>query len=126
MLTFFCPGCWTEIREADVICPSCGHNLSDYVRLPYEEKLILALSHPLKENRMMAICLLGDLKSRGAVAAFESLIKTETDFYVLREVARSLTKIGDGEGWRIVRQLREHPSDLVRMVAEDALAGQKL
>lgn len=119
MLTFFCPGCWTEIQGSDFVCPACGFNLSDYARLPYEEKLILALSHALRENRMMAIRLLGDLRSKRAVDAFEAILKTEEDFYIVRELVRSLRKIGSARSGRILEGLRNHPSRLVQGVATE-------
>jgi len=115
--TFFCPQCWTEIPESALECPHCGYDLSSYERLSYEEKLILSLRHPLRENRMMAIRLLGDLQSERAVAALESMLKSEEDFYVLRETIHALAGIGNAESMRIIRGLRKHPSRLVRTVA---------
>jgi HEAT repeat protein len=121
---FFCPQCWKEIPESALECPHCCYDLSGYERLSYEEKLVLALRHPLRENRMMAIRLLGELESQTALALFESILKTEEDFYVVREVIYSLTKIGSERSKRIVQALRGHPSRLVRIVAEEVLAGQ--
>lgn len=118
--TFFCPQCWTEIPESARECPHCGYDLSIYERLSYEEKLILSLRHPLRENRMMAIRLLGDLKSEKAVAALECILESEQDFYVLRESIHALAGIGSAESMRIIRGLRNHPSRLVRIVAGSA------
>jgi hypothetical protein len=122
--TFFCPECWKELPESVLECPHCRYDLSSYERLAYEEKLVLALRHPLRENRMMAIQLLGELKSQAALALFESMLKTEEDFYVVREVIYSLTKIGTERSKQIVQALLGHPSRLVRIVAEEVLAGQ--
>lgn len=124
MTIFFCPQCWKEIPESALHCPHCRYDLSSYERLSYEEKLILALRHPLRENRMMAIRLLGELRSHTALALFESILKTEEDFYVVREVIYSLTKIGNESSKRIIQALRGHPSSLVRIVAEEVSAGQ--
>jgi HEAT repeat protein len=79
-----------------------------------EQKLILALRHPIRENRMISIQLLGDLKSQAAIAFFASLLETEEDFYVLREIVRSLVKIGSRECKELIRKLKYHPSKLVR------------
>ena len=100
-------------------CPHCGSDLSGYERLSYEEKLILSLRHRVRENRMMAIQLLGDLRSKRAVDAFEAILKTEEDFYIVRELVRSLRKIGSARSGRILEGLRNHPSRLVRGVATE-------
>lgn len=115
--TFFCPQCWTEISESAGGCPHCGYDLSSYERLSYEEKLILSLKHPIRENRMMAIQLLGNLKSEKAVVALECMLESEEDFYVLRETIHALAGIGGAESMRIIRGLRNHPSRLVRIAA---------
>jgi HEAT repeat protein len=124
--TFFCPQCWEKIPGSVLECPHCRYDLSGYERLSYEEKLVLALRHPLRENRLMAIRLLGELKSQMALALFESMLKTEEDFFVVREVIYSLTKIGNENerNRQIIQALRDHPSRLVRILAEEVLAGQ--
>jgi HEAT repeat protein len=119
-MVFFCPGCWAETQESDVVCATCGFNLTNYARLPYEEKLILALNHPIRESCMMAIRLLGDLKSNRAVATFEAMLETEEDFYLVREIVWSLQKIGTARSREIIQRLRYHPSGLVRRVVEES------
>lgn len=110
----FCPNCWGEIRERASICAYCGYDLTNYGRLPYEEKLILALKHPIRENRRLAIQLLGDLRSMKAITVFESILQHETDFYVIREIVRSLRKIGGKDSEQLLSSLSEHSSSLVR------------
>jgi predicted amidophosphoribosyltransferase len=110
----FCPNCWSEIRENVSVCPHCRYDLAHYNQLPYEDKLILALRHPIRENRMLAIQLLGDLRSRSAISVFRSIIREENDFYVIREVVRSLRKIGGKDSEELLSALRQHTSKLVR------------
>lgn len=117
MTIFFCPQCWEEIPESALDCPHCRYDLSSYERLSYEEKLILSLRHPVRENRMMAIRLLGELKSEGALAALESVLESEEEFYVLRQTIYALAKMGNAESMQMIRSLRKHPSRLVRTVA---------
>jgi hypothetical protein len=118
--TFFCPQCWKEIPESALECPHCCYDLSGYERLSYEEKLILALRHPLPENQLMAVRLLGDLRSVRAVDCFQKMLAIETEFYLVREVVRSLRRIGTAEAAAAVMGLRGHPSHLVRkMVREE-------
>lgn len=77
---FFCPNCWNEIAEGNSICPYCGFDLSSYDTLSYEQKLILSAKHPIRENRMIAIQLLGKLRSQAAPPVFESILASERDF----------------------------------------------
>jgi len=63
---------------------------------------------------MIAIQLLGNLKSQAAIAFFALLLETEEDFYVLREIVHSLKKIGSREGKELIRKLKYHSSKLVR------------
>jgi hypothetical protein len=110
----FCPKCWGEIEENASICARCRYDLTGYGRLPYEEKLILALRHSIRENRRLAIQLLGDLRSMKAITVFESILQHETDFYVIREIVRSLRKIGGKDSEQLLSSLSEHSSSLVR------------
>jgi hypothetical protein len=118
MATYFCPNCWREVQETLVVCPHCAYDLSVYQCLPYEEKLILALRHPLPENQLMAVRLLGDLRSTRAVSFFQEMLAGDTDFYLVREIVRSLRRIGTGEAAAIIVRLRAHPSRLVRKMAD--------
>jgi hypothetical protein len=115
--TFFCPECWEEIPESALECPHCRYDLSSYGRLSYEEKLILALRHPLPENQLMAVRLLGDLRSTRAVEYFQEMLAADANFYLVREIVRSLRRIGTGEAEAIIMGLRGHPSRLVRKMA---------
>jgi len=110
----FCPNCWSEIPENLSVCPHCQYDLAHFNQLPYEDKLILALRHPIRENRMLAIQLLGDLRNRSAISVFRSIIREENDFYVIREVVRSLRKIGGKDSEELLSALAQHTSKLVR------------
>jgi len=105
-MTFFCPHCWLEIREQDRTCSHCRCDLSDYERLPMEEKLILSLRHPAREYRMLAVQLLGDLGSNAALPHFETLMKAEHDYFFLREVLRALAKIDTPESQALMQRLK--------------------
>lgn len=123
---FFCPGCWMEIGEKVDRCPHCGYALEDFQGLSYENKLLLALHHPVRENRMMAIRILGDLASRVAVPALGDLLPGERDYYVIREIIRSLFKIGGPEAIPRIEGLQGHPSEMVRKLVKMALCGRTL
>ncbi len=55
----FCPHCWREADKGRMSCPACGWDLSSEDPASYEEKLIRALGHPIRDYRMMAIRILG-------------------------------------------------------------------
>lgn len=119
----FCPRCWAYLNPAALVCGECGCDLVEYQKLPYVEKLIVALKHPIPENRMVAIQVLGDLRSTAALPASRSILETEKDCYVLREVVASLRKIGTTESMDLLKGLRKHESRLVKELARDVDEG---
>jgi HEAT repeat protein len=122
---FFCPQCWKEIDEKADQCLSCGYQLEKYKTLSYEEKLMNALHHPLRENRMIAIQVLGELQSRSVLPLFASLLKTEEDFFVIREIMIALKKIGGPKSEEMLHRLEAHPSRLVKNEAKRLLGDRK-
>lgn len=118
---FYCPNCWNEVAEGTRICPYCGFDLSSYDILSYEEKLLLSLKHPIRENRMIAIQLLGKLKSRAALPVFESILDSERDFYVIREIIFALIKIDDEKSRALLSKLKRHKSTLIRKVLKSLM-----
>jgi hypothetical protein len=46
------------------------------------------------------------------------MLAGDTDFYLVREIVRSLRRIGTGEAAAIIVRLRAHPSRLVRKMAD--------
>jgi hypothetical protein len=115
----FCPNCWVETRPAAPVCSCCGFRLAAFDALGYEGKLLLSLKHPVPENRMLAIQLLGELKSRPATLVFATIINEEVDPYALRAIVHALARIGGEESWTILGRLRSHPSVIVRNAIED-------
>ena len=122
-MQYFCPSCWTPFAEDRLTCPVCGYDFGAYSALPYEEKLRLALNHPVREHRMMAIETLGRLRSRSAIPALGRLLATERDYYALRDVLHALARIDSPESTALVRRAIRHHSALVRRIARDLLAG---
>jgi HEAT repeat protein len=113
-ITLFCPNCWVETRPDDSDCPRCGFRMAAFDAIGYEGKLLLALKHPISETRMLAIQLLGELKSRSAALAFATTIEEEEDPYVLSAIVHALARIGGNESWAIIGRLRCHQSIIVR------------
>jgi len=124
-LRFFCPGCWMEFGEKADRCPHCGYALKEFQGLSYEQKLLMALHHPVRENRMMAIRILGDLTSQAAVPALGNLLEQEKDYYVIREIIGSLFKVGGTEAIQRIERLQGHPSEMVRKLSRAAMRGAR-
>lgn len=122
MLTFYCPSCWKKIRSDDLICPECGYDLSNFSSLSYEEKLLLALHHPVPGNRMVAIQTLGDLHSQLALPELEKTLKNlREDVYTLRETVIAIAKIPGEDSRVLLKEATRHPYTLVRHKAEELL-----
>lgn len=118
---YYCPRCWEEIEETVARCPHCDFELADFQKQTYEKKILMALRHPVREYRMMAIRVLGDLGIPETVTALAGLLERENDYYVIREAVESLLKVGGPEAIREIRRLQDHPSDLVRKLAHRTL-----
>jgi hypothetical protein len=68
---------------------------------------------------MMAIVLLGELKSNHAALAFATVVDEEDDPYALRAIVYALARIGGELSWDVIRRLRFQPSIIVRNAIED-------
>jgi HEAT repeat protein len=123
MATHFCPKCWYEIEPDAAKCRSCGYDTAEYSRLPYEQKLLLALSHPIQDNRLLAVQLLGELKSSAAVLYFKTMLNDEDDYYLLREVLIALGKVASTERRAILQRATKHRSRIVRNFAKLIIDG---
>jgi len=95
--------------------------MRDYDDLCYERKLLHALDHPIRETRILAIQLLGELRSTSALPAFESILPAEEDVYVVREIARSLARIGNDKSLALLTNLKSHKASLVWRLADELL-----
>jgi len=125
MITYFCPACWSVVPEKAAACPQCGADLSEYDHLSIEQKYILALHHPISENRIIATRFLGELGSRKALSEFERMLAEEKEYYVLREIVYALTRIHDPQARRLLKATLNHPSYLVSYLAKRYLDPYK-
>jgi len=123
MLTYFCPACWSVIPEKVKTCPQCGADLNQYDHLSIEQKYLLALHHPVSENRIIAARFLGELGSRAALPEFERMLQEEKEYYVLREVVFALTRIHDPQSRKLLIVALDHPQYLISILAKRYLAS---
>ena len=114
MVTYFCPACWSVVPEKAATCSRFGTGLSEYMHLSIEQKYLLALRHPVSDNRILAVRFLGELQSRKALSEFKRMLCEEKEYYVLREVVLALTCIHDPQARRLLVIAMKHPHYLIR------------
>jgi len=120
--TYFCPRCWHHETRPIATCPRCGHDLAAEDILTYEERLLSALSHPIREHRMIAIEILGRLRYKKAVPQIARIVETESDYFLVREGLKALMRIGGPDCDKILTSLSQHNhSPLIRVLAEEFL-----
>jgi len=112
--TLYCSGCRRWSPTVQETCPACGYTLAAHTALSYDDRLIMALCHPVRENRMIALEILGKRRYAPAVAAFADLLATKPDYYTIREIVRALRRIDTPESCAAHDGLHCHPSPLVR------------
>lgn len=91
-MTWFCPSCFEEVAAGAERCPACGTRL-DRDERSYEDKLVAALSHPVRDRRIVAAELLGRIGARRAVPRLAELAEGEEDPYLQAAAARALARI---------------------------------
>ena len=93
----FCSNCWAENLIGATVCDRCGTPLAQSEPLPYDQKLIRALHHPIPEMRDMAAILLGQRGNRHALPVLLSRLREETDIGTLCAIIQALAQLGDCE-----------------------------
>ncbi len=92
----YCPQCFTSLAWSAQRCPRCGADLVAWSRLPYGQRLIHALQHPLAEVRMRAILALGARRDSEASAALAACaLRHPADVVESLEVVHSLSLMPD-------------------------------
>jgi hypothetical protein len=116
-MKYFCPFCWSLLDGPPQRCPACMRDLQSYDRLSYEDKLIGALQHPVREHRMIAVETLGRLRSERALGHFSRLLEEDADPYLLREVVQALADIGTPAARDLLGRAAHHRFRTVRQLA---------
>jgi HEAT repeat protein len=124
MFTYFCPACWFILPENMKTCSQCGADLGEYNQLSIEEKYLLALRHPVSENRIIAAQFLGKLGSRKSLPEFGRMLRDEQEYYVLREVVRALTLFPDPIARELLTMASNHSYRLISNLAKHYLVCQ--
>lgn len=120
-MTFYCTACWKEIREDDRKCPHCGADVSEHDRKSFDEKLILALRHPVRETAGIAVWILGEREVAAAVTPLIGLFERTDNPYLQREILGALGKIGTRDAIDFITKSLGHPVGMVRRQAEEIM-----
>lgn len=122
MITYYCPNCWRTLRGNETHCSDCHFDLHQYMDLPYEKKLLLALNHPVPSRRVIAIEILGKRGSTDCLDAFEQLLlRPGEDFYTLSAVIDALTHIDHPRAEQLLKLAVHNRSSLISKKAKRAL-----
>jgi hypothetical protein len=114
LLTFYCPNCWERISDKTATCPKCGYELSKFNHQSYEEKLILALHHPIPGRRNIAAQILGNNNSLKAVEEFEKILQSgEKDYFFLKVVLLAVAKINSPKRMELLKLAARYPNAMV-------------
>ncbi len=122
--TGLCPYCHGEIGVDVARCPLCGADLLAWQRLPYGERLLLALTHPISEARMAAIIALGQRReTRAALPLAQCALTHPCDVVQGLEIVRALARLpADATRTQALQQLAAHPAHAVAAAAAKLLA----
>jgi len=124
MIFFYCPNCWSRIKEDGRICPECKEEIKSFVRLSYFKRLVRALNHPERTTRIRAAYILGELRDKRAVKPLaKAIVRTPgiRDIFFEEAIVVALGKIDGEEALPILISLLEHRSFLVRTAALNSL-----
>ena len=124
MIFFYCPNCWSRIKEDEKVCHECKAEIKAFDHLSYFEKLVRALNHSERTTRIRAAYILGELKDKRAVkplAEAISRIQGIQDIFFEEAVVIALGNIGGAEALPILINLLDHPSFLIRAAALNSL-----
>ncbi len=92
-MIIFCPYCWREIGENERKCPHCGKLPLEHDKKDFEEKLINALRHPVRDTIERAVWILGKLNSHKAVEALIDLFNSVDNPFLKRQILETLYEI---------------------------------
>jgi len=128
MIFFYCPNCWSRIKEDERICPECKAEIKSFDHFTYFERLVRALNHPERTTRIRAAHILGELKDKRAVKPLAKAIGRTPgirDIFFEEAIVVALGKIDGEEALPILIRLMDHPSFLVRGAALNSLSNFK-
>ena len=127
-MIFYCPNCWTPVKEDEKVCPECKADIEPLDHRSYFEKLVSALNHSERTTRIRAAYILGELKDQRAVEPFAEVVDKPRgieDVFFIEMVAIALGKLDGEEALLILIRMMDHPSFIVRRAALNSLSRFK-
>ena len=124
-MIFFCPNCWSSVKEDEEICRECQADIESLDHLSFFEKLVNALNHSVRTTRIRAAYILGELRDKRAIAPLLDVIDKTDDLFLIEGIALALGKIDGKEVLSTLIQLMDHASFLVRRAALNSLSNFK-
>jgi HEAT repeat protein len=122
MITYYCPQCWTIVQEGDITCPGCGYALGGFTQSSYEDKLIIALGHPVQERQLIAAQTLGKMGSVRALPAFLAIVQREREnYFLVRAVLEAAARIPDPRRLEVLQEGTRHPSRMIQQLARSLI-----
>lgn len=98
----------------DKQCPLCGADISEHDRKSFDEKLIQALGHTVRETVGMAVWILGERKTAEAVGPLMRLFERTDNPFLQREILDALDKIGTEDALNFIMESLDHRISMVR------------
>ncbi len=125
-MKFYCPNCWTHVKEDEKVCHECKIDIEPLDHRSYFQKLVNALNHPERTTRIRAAYILGTLGDRRAIKPLTKVLDKSSgteDVFFIETVAISLGKVDGEEIVPVLIRLMDHPSFLVRRAALHSLGN---
>jgi HEAT repeat protein len=107
-------------------CPYCGADISAYDQKNFDDKLINSLGHPVRETVGMAVWILGERKTVGAVAPLVRLFEMTDNPFLQRAILDALDKIGTEDALNFIMESIEHHISMVRRRAWEIMEVRKI
>ncbi len=125
-MTFYCPACWKEIGEEDKKCPHCGSDITEHEKKSFDEKLIQALGHPIRETAAMAVWILGERKISESVVPLIRLFEQTDNPFLQRAILDALDKIGTEDALNFIMESLDHHISMVRRRAWEIMDAREM
>ncbi len=116
---FFCPMCWNAVSQEDKVCPHCGYNIENFIKLPYETKLIIALNHPIADYRITALDVVKAKNIKMAIPFVKDIILKEDNPMVIQSAINALVVIDKKACEFLKKVLEEHEYNTIKKYIEE-------
>lgn len=116
---FFCPMCWNAVNQEDKVCPHCGYNIEDFIRLPYETKLIIALNHPIADYRITVLNVIKAKNVKMAIPFVKDIILKEDNPMVIQAAINTLLVLDEKVCEFLKKVLEEHEYKTIKKYMEE-------